>query len=83
MWCVNAARLRGCYSDHVSLQVGERGQVKDALDEVWRAPLAQPEEHGVAVLHQEHAGVRQTLLRTAHWSRQSLAVNVHVVLKKK
>ena len=70
-------------SDHVSLQVGEGGQVKDALDEVWRARLAQPQEHGVAVLQQEHARVCQTLLRAAHWSRQSLAADVHVVLRKK
>lgn len=49
-------------SDHVSLQVGEGGQVKDALDEVWRTRLAQPQKHGVAVLQQEHARVSQTLL---------------------
>lgn len=49
-------------SDHVSLQVGEGGQVEDALDELWRARLTQPQEHGVAVFQQEHAGVGQTLL---------------------
>lgn len=49
-------------SDHVSLQVCEGGQVEDALDEVRWDCLAQPQEHGVAVLQQEHAGVGETLL---------------------
>lgn len=72
-----------CYcSDHVSLQVGEGRQVKDALDEVGRARLAEPQKHGVAVLQQEHAGVCQTLLRTTQRSRQGLAVDIHVVLKE-
>lgn len=39
-------------TDHVSLQVGEGGQVKDALDEVGWAGLAQPQKHGVSVLQQ-------------------------------
>lgn len=51
-----------CYSDHVSLHVGERGQVKQVLDEVRRARLSQPQKHGVAVLQQEYSRVDQTLL---------------------
>lgn len=70
-------------SDHGSLQVSEGRQVKEALDEVWWAGLAQPQEHGVTVLQQEHASVYQTLLCAAHGSRHSLAANIHVVLKQK
>lgn len=62
IWFINTLRSECYYSDHVSLQVGEGGQVKDVLDEVWWARLAQPQEHGVAVLQQEHARVCQTLL---------------------
>lgn len=69
------------YSDHVSLQVGEGGQVKEVLEEVRRAGLTQPQKHGVSVLQQEHAGVRQALLRTAQRSGQSLAADVQVVLE--
>lgn len=71
------------YSDHVSLQVSKGGQVKDVLDEVRRAGLAQPQKHGVSVLQQEHAGVCQALLGTAQRSRHSLAAGVHVVLENK
>jgi len=66
---------------YLSLQVGDGGQVEDALDELWRSGLAQPQKHGVAVLQQEHARVRQTLLGAAHRSGRSLCVDVHVVLK--
>lgn len=72
-----------CYSDHESLHVGERGQIKQVLDEVWRARLSQPQEHGVAVLQQEYSRIDQTLLWTAQWSGQSLAANVQVVLKER
>lgn len=68
-------------ADHVSLQVGEGGQVEQALDEVWWACLAQPQEHGLAVLQQEDARVCETLLRAAHRSGRLLAVDVYVVLK--
>ena len=66
-------------TDHVLLHVGEGGQVEDVLDEVWWAALAQPEEHGVAVLQQEHAGVSQPLLRAAQRSRHCLTVHLHSV----
>lgn len=69
-------------TDHVSLQVGQGGQVKHVLDEVRWARLAQPQIHGVSVLQQEHAGVGQTLLGAAQRSGQSLAADVHVVLRK-
>lgn len=69
-------------TDHVPLQVGQGGQVKHVLDEVRWARLAQPQIHGVSVLQQEHAAVGQTLLGAAQRSRQSLAADVHVVLKK-
>lgn len=68
-------------ADHVSLQVGEGGQVEQALDEVWWACLAQPQEHGLAILQQEDARVCETLLRAAHRSGRLLAVDVYVVLK--
>lgn len=71
------------YSDHVSLQVGEGGQVKEVLEEVRRAGLTQPQKHGVSVLQQEHAGVCQALLGTAQRSGQSLAADVQVVLENK
>lgn len=65
----------------MSLQVCERGKVEYALDEVRWARLAQPQEHGVAVLQQEHAGVCKAFLRAAQRGRQSVAADVHVVLK--
>ena len=49
-------------TDHVTLQVAQRGQVEEVLDEVWWAGLAQPQEHGASVLQQEHARVSETLL---------------------
>lgn len=52
-------------SDRVWLQVGEGGQVEQVLDEVRWAGLAQPQEHGVSVLQQEHSGVSQPLLGAA------------------
>lgn len=68
-------------SDHVSLQMGEGGQVEEVLDEVWGARLAQPQEHGLAVLQQEHAGVCETLLGAAQRGGRLLAAQVYVVLK--
>lgn len=62
--------LSGCdlmagESDHVSLQVGEGGHIEEVLDEFGGGGLAQPQEHGVSVLQQEHPRVGQPLLRAA------------------
>lgn len=75
-------RVKKCGgSDHGSLQVCEGGQVEEALDQVRRAGLAQPQEHGVAVLQQEHAAVAQPLLRAAQWGGR--AFTIHIMLEEK
>lgn len=60
--------------------MAERGHIEEVLDEVGRAGLSQPEEHGEAVFQQEDAGLAEPLLRAAHWSRDRLAGHIHSVL---
>lgn len=63
--------------------MGEGGHVEDALDQLWGAGLAQPQEEGAPILQQEHAGICQALFRAAHRSWHHITGNVHVVLEEK
>lgn len=62
--------------------MGEGGHVEDALDQLWGAGLAQPQEEGAPILQQEHASICQALLRTAHWSWHHITGNIHIVLEE-
>lgn len=60
--------------------MGEGGHIEEALDQVGRTCLAQPQEDEVPVLQQKHAGVCESFLGAAYRSRQRLAANIYVVL---
>ena len=70
------------YIYRVGLQVSEGGQVEEPLDELGGAGRAQPQEEGMAILQEESPALGQTLLRAAQRRRHTLALQLHVVLRK-